>query len=92
MIRMCENQQEHRISTQVKLTDASIADTINGREQMGVGQRYGLVISLAGILGGVFAGIFGGAIAGSIVGSVLGGGGLVSLVALFLTRNEDESG
>lgn len=71
---MTERQSAHR----QELESSVIHGNLTAQR---VGQRYGLIIGVLGIVAAVTLGVMG----RELVGSVLGGGTVVSLVALFIT-------
>ena len=90
MIAMSERQQQHRIETEASFAKASILDAEKERKQIGLGQFFGLVVSLAGIGCGTAVGICGETFGSAVIGSIIGGGGLVSLVAQFMMKKDKE--
>jgi uncharacterized membrane protein len=73
IISMAERQARHRQELEKVAVKAGARDSL-------LGLIFGLIIGLAAILGGVFIAYSG----KEIGGSVLGGGGLVSLVTVFV--------
>lgn len=73
IMKMAENQQEHRMAIEKKVITSQSNQSI-------LGQIFGLIIGVLGIVGGVILGIYG----NPYVGGVIGGGTVVSLVTVFV--------
>lgn len=85
IMKMAENQQEHRIKIEDKVIASQSIQSI-------LGQIFGLIIGVFGIVGGVILGMYG----NPYVGGVIGGGTVISLVTVFVLgkkyqkENKDE--
>src|SRR5262249_50834242 len=74
----------HRRSLEVSLLNAQVEDIQTQRHIEKLGQKFALIVSLAGIAAGVIMGVTGHPVAGS----VLSGGTILSLAALFIYGRE----
>lgn len=74
IIAMAERQSAHRQELEASVIHGNLT-------AQRVGQRYGLIIGVLGLIAGVALGAMG----KELVGSAIGGGTVVSLVALFIT-------
>lgn len=75
-------EQEHRRKMEQKLVSLEESDRAQSDKSFTRGQWFGFIIAVLGIAGSLIAGVLG----ATITGSVVGGGTIVSLVAVFVSR------
>ncbi|MDW5291031.1 DUF2335 domain-containing protein [Formosa sp. PL04] len=80
IMKMAENQQNHRISIESKMV-------ISQSYQSKAGQVFGLIIGLAGIGCGTYLATIG----QDIVGGIIAGGTVVSLVSVFVLGKKSQN-
>lgn len=88
IIKMAEKQSEHRIEIEKSVINSNVKKSEKGL-------LYGLIIGVSAITSATLISIFGKNLASYILSAVIGGGGLISLVSVFIygkheTRKERE--
>lgn len=80
LIRMAEEEAEHRRRLESEALQSDIADRNEARAEARRGQGFGFLLGMAAILGGTATAIMG----APWPGGLLGAGGLAALVAVFV--------
>lgn len=73
IMKMAERQQEHRMSIEKKVINSQSL-------QSGLGQIFGLIIGIVGIVSGTYLASIG----ATAVGGIIAGGTVISLVSVFV--------
>lgn len=73
IMKMAENQSQHRMKIEEREINSQYRQNV-------LGQIFGFIISILGIVGGIISGIYG----SPWVGGIIGGGTVVSLATVFV--------
>jgi len=91
ILTMAENQSAHRRQMETKVVDGQIEDDRAERREARLGQVFALVIVVAAMVCAVLINWLNPGLSGGISSSVIGGGGLVSLVTVFILGRRAKS-